>query len=56
MITYAAAVNCFRILCPDGTYREPSPREVAELDRTGTIAHARRIVAETVSEIVHPTF
>ncbi len=56
MHSYAAVVNCFRILCPDGTYREPSPREVAGLDPTGAVRHARRIVAETVSEIAFPTF
>jgi hypothetical protein len=83
MTSYAAAVNCFRVKCPDGTYREPTPGEVKAAvksysyvslsghrfpsspaqraaeragDLDGAISHARRIVAETVSEIVNPTF
>lgn len=94
---YAAIVNRFRILCPDGTHREPCPREVAalvrtcarvsldgtaprssaavraaeraaeragdladaihlsrRLDRLGIVAHARRIVSDTVQELTRP--
>lgn len=28
MTSYAAAVNAFRVKCPDGTFREPTPCEV----------------------------
>ena len=52
MGNYAAAVNVIRILCPDGTYREPCPSEIASLDKKGNVAHARRITAETVEIII----
>ena len=91
---YAAIVNRFRIVCPDGTLREPAPSEVAalvkacarvsldgnrvpsspalraahrsgdlayavhlsrRLDRLGVVAHARRIVSDTVQELTCPT-
>jgi hypothetical protein len=90
-MSYASTVNTIRIVCKDGTIREPSPNEVRalvkscarvrldgerapscpdlraahragelddavmisrRLDRTGAVAHSRRIVAETVSLLV----